>query len=185
MRGRSARGVFVSGSFGKRWHAQACALALIVRIPGRMPRACVLIRRHQSVFLILSGRDWSLPQYYRGTSLTRNIIPLGSYCRTMPRAPKGLCLGPCGGPRGGGAVSYEPGSPVNSYESQSDYPQCMVLRFQRGCRDISAHQENSPFIVQKNVQTVPARPILLTENILNYGHCTRTGVPRSQETAPP
>ena len=37
---------------------------------------------------------------YRGTLLIRNRLPLGPYSRTMPRA------------LGGGAVSYERGTPV-------------------------------------------------------------------------
>jgi len=43
---------------------------------------------------------------YRGTSITRNSLPLG------------LCLGPYGGPRGVG-VSYERGTPVCSLRSET------------------------------------------------------------------
>ena len=42
---------------------------------------------------------------YRGTALIRNRLPLGSYGRTY--------LEPCGGPRGGGLVSYERGTPAD------------------------------------------------------------------------
>jgi len=41
---------------------------------------------------------------YRGTSLVRNRHPVGPYSRTMPRL--------LWWPRGGGAVSYERGTPV-------------------------------------------------------------------------
>ena len=43
---------------------------------------------------------------YRGTSVLRNNAPLGPYSRKMP--------GALWRPKGGGAVSYERGSPVEA-----------------------------------------------------------------------
>jgi len=52
------------------------------------------------------SRPPGVAEGYRGTSLIRNSAPLGPYSRTMPRT--------IWRPLGGGAVSYERGTPVTN-----------------------------------------------------------------------
>ena len=54
------------------------------------------------------------PPNYRGTSLMRNRPPLGPY--------SSICLGPYGGPMGGGAIFYERGAPVDSEPAHDGRP---------------------------------------------------------------
>ena len=50
---------------------------------------------------------------YRGTSLVRNCLLLGPYCRAMPGALRWS--------EGGGAVSYERGTPVNVFHDKTSF----------------------------------------------------------------
>jgi len=63
------------------------------------------LRRARKMLPGVNVDSWSSPTPYRGTSLIRKLPPLGPYRSPMPRALRWSY--------GGGAVSYERGTPVH------------------------------------------------------------------------